>query len=177
MMAVTYGVPRKPPDTSKADGILETLCRMHAQRGEVCLREAEAGQTGKRFDLWTMAPSWRKTNSCGYEIKTSYADFKRDAKWNVYLPYCERFYFACPAELLSLLDIPKGIGLVWVWPDGRIEEIAKAKRNPVTEDARVKMMQRLLFRYVFNGKLINQPPLTKRQAIKAKLRDNASQEQ
>jgi hypothetical protein len=122
-----------------------------------------------------MVPSWKKQTSRGYEIKTSAADFNRDTKWQEYLPYCERFYFACPAELIGAFDIPPGIGLVWVWPDARIEEIVRAKKTVVAEEARVKMLQRLLFRYAFDGKGLNQPPLTKRQAVKAKLREGKNE--
>ncbi len=30
------------------------------------------------------------------EVKSSVADFRADAKWHEYLPYCDRFYFAVP---------------------------------------------------------------------------------
>jgi len=32
------------------------------------------------------------------EIKSSEADFRADGKWPEYLPYCDAFYFAVPAD-------------------------------------------------------------------------------
>ncbi len=38
------------------------------------------------------------------EIKVSRADLLGDAKWTDYLDYCDRFYWAVPSALASILD-------------------------------------------------------------------------
>lgn len=45
------------------------------------------------------------------EIKSSVADFKSDAKWHEYAPYCDRFYFAV-AEAFPSEIIPAHTGLI-----------------------------------------------------------------
>lgn len=49
----------------------------------------------------------------GFEIKTSKADFKQDEKWELYLPYVNKFYFIVPFELVRELDnIPFEVGII-----------------------------------------------------------------
>lgn len=45
------------------------------------------------------------------EIKSSVADFRSDAKWRDYLPYCDRFYFAVP-ETFPTGILPEDCGLM-----------------------------------------------------------------
>lgn len=45
------------------------------------------------------------------EIKSSVADFKSDAKWTEYKPYCDRFWFAVNMEFPQEL-IPEDVGLI-----------------------------------------------------------------
>jgi hypothetical protein len=50
------------------------------------------------------------------EIKVSRADLVGDGKWTDYLDYCDRFYWAVPQALASLLDeerfLPGAAGLL-----------------------------------------------------------------
>jgi len=45
------------------------------------------------------------------EVKSSVADFRSDAKWPEYLPWCDRFYFAVP-ERFPLDVVPEDCGLI-----------------------------------------------------------------
>jgi len=45
------------------------------------------------------------------EVKSSLADFRADAKWPDYLPWCDRFFFAVP-ERFPLDIIPEHCGLI-----------------------------------------------------------------
>lgn len=71
--------------------------------------------TGGYVDVATLKLSWASPVTTGYEIKVSRADFLRDvqtAKFERYLPYFRRFYFACPAGLISKEEVPEGCGLM-----------------------------------------------------------------
>ena len=45
------------------------------------------------------------------EIKTSVADYRADRKWTEYLEFCDRFYFAVPADF-PLALLPEDCGLL-----------------------------------------------------------------
>lgn len=45
------------------------------------------------------------------EIKTSFADFRADRKWNCYKEYADRLYFAVPKDFPSQV-IPEDCGLI-----------------------------------------------------------------
>lgn len=62
---------------------------------------------GRRADVVALAPDG--TISI-FEIKSSLADFRADSKWEDYLGFCDRFYFAVgPSFPLSVL--PMNVGL------------------------------------------------------------------
>ena len=91
------------------------------------------------------------------------ADFRRDKKWEVYLPYCQRFYFACPEGMLQPKDIPKEAGLVWATEAGSISIQKSAPHREVQEKERVEMLQRMLFRYIWKNRELQQPHWTEKQ--------------
>jgi hypothetical protein len=64
------------------------------------------------LDGWAMKKSWANPCITGYEIKISRSDFARDDKWYGYLPYCNEFYFVCPAGMLKPEEIPEPAGLL-----------------------------------------------------------------
>ena len=45
------------------------------------------------------------------EIKSSIADFRGDHKWREYLPFCDQFYFAVPAEFPQSI-LPGDCGVI-----------------------------------------------------------------
>ena len=106
----------------------------------------EASTPGHRFDFWWMKPSFREQAPCGVEIKVSRADFKADKKWREYLPYCEKFYFACPVGLIKPEELEKEVGLIWVHEDGTVAFEKRAKRRLMSEKAMKKMLLRVIFK-------------------------------
>ena len=63
----------------------------------------------------------------GYEIKSSPADFTRDEKWHLYLPYVNKFYFIVPVEMVKSIKINGfGIGIMTI-DNNRIHLIKRAK--------------------------------------------------
>ncbi len=63
---------------------------------------------GRRADLVALAPDGALRI---VEVKSSRADFQADRKWTDYRDYCDRFYFAAPAELDVAL-FPDDAGLI-----------------------------------------------------------------
>ena len=157
-MAIITARPivRKSPDTSGSRGIIRALGRYHDDRDEIWMAEAEIGRRGLRVDMFTVKPSWHPLPTI-YEVKISRADYKRDEKWRLYLPYCQRFYYAAPKGLLDPSEIDKEAGLVTVAPDGTVA-IEKGARNRVIPAKNMSlMMHRLLFRYAYAGGNLRQP--------------------
>ena len=77
------------------------------------------------FDAWAMPRSWVKP-IIGYEIKTSVQDYARDRKWRGYLHYCHKFYFVCPAGLLTKQQVfYEEAGLIYVYPDSLCVRVQK----------------------------------------------------
>lgn len=79
-----------------------------------CLTVAEVPLgNGRRADLMGLCPKGLVTI---VEVKVSRADLLGDAKWTDYLDYCDRFFWAVPAELAGLLDredkLPDRAGLI-----------------------------------------------------------------
>ena len=83
------------------------VARMLKGRGHACLVEFSL-RNGRRADLIA------RDRAGGFtivEIKTSTADFRADAKWREYLPYCNSFYFAVPEDFPRNL-LPADCGLI-----------------------------------------------------------------
>lgn len=92
----------------------------------------------------------------GFEIKSSPADFKRDEKWHLYLPYVNKFYFIVPIEMIDMVKIDK-IGIISIDDKYRVSIIKRAKLlNPLWETTLLgsRHYQRILelslnrFRYI-----------------------------
>jgi hypothetical protein len=68
---------------------------------------------GRRADMMAIDAKGQLTI---VEIKVSRADLVGDSKWTDYLDYCDRFYWAVPPALASLLDeeryLPGAAGLL-----------------------------------------------------------------
>ncbi len=88
----------------------------------------------------------------GFEFKTSRNDFKSDNKWHKYLKYCNTFTFVCPEGVINKNELPNGIGLVYVSPDGRswmIEKVnfawmKRPKSREVDKEVYLKMIESML---------------------------------
>ena len=99
----------------KADGRQSETAAM-IQRG-VCRHLRAAGfatlceftlASGRRADVIAINPAGRIWI---VEIKSSLADFRSDLKWPDYYDYCDRLYFAIPADLPCEI-FPADTGLI-----------------------------------------------------------------
>lgn len=62
---------------------------------------------GRRADVASLG---QKGEFIFTEIKTSLADFRSDLKWETYLDYCDRLYFAVPEDFpAAVLPIHAGL--------------------------------------------------------------------
>tara|TARA_R110000824_G_scaffold118960_14_gene272080 strand:- start:201632 stop:202120 length:489 start_codon:yes stop_codon:yes gene_type:complete len=64
--------------------------------------------TGRRADMIALGP---KGEIIIIEIKSSVADYQADSKWEDYLEFCDRFFFAVPAEFPAEL-LPEDVGYI-----------------------------------------------------------------
>jgi hypothetical protein len=63
---------------------------------------------GRRADLMALSP---KGEIVIVEVKSSLEDYRTDAKWPEYHPYCDRLYFAVSPEFPRYI-LPEGPGLM-----------------------------------------------------------------
>lgn len=90
---------------------------------------------GRRADIAAIDPAGKITI---VEVKSSVADFRSDAKWPDYRPFCDRFYFAVghgfPKELIPAetgLIVADGFGGAVLREPGETP-LAPARRKAVT---------------------------------------------
>ena len=90
---------------------------------------------GRRADLMALG---RKGEIFIVEVKSSLEDFRTDAKWHEYMPYCDAFAFAVAPEFprAALPDEPglivaDGFGGA-VLREARVEPLAGARRKALT---------------------------------------------
>lgn len=73
----------------------------------------ETGLDNMRFDLIRIDPIRQHIRI--FEFKSCRADFLSDKKYYHYLKYCHTFTFVCPREAIRREDLPKNIGLMWIY--------------------------------------------------------------
>jgi len=80
------------------------------------------------------------------EVKSSYADFKNDDKYELYLPYCNKMYIACNEKVYHRIkdSVNDQVGLMVI--DGKPRVMRNAKRRDVDHDLRLSIITRLAFR-------------------------------
>lgn len=90
---------------------------------------------GRRADIAAIGPDG---SIVIIEIKSSIADFKADAKWPEYQPFCDRFYFAISHSFPQDL-IPEHCGLIIadgfggaILREPETQKLAGARRKAVT---------------------------------------------
>lgn len=111
------------------------VCRHLAALGHAAVEELVLA-TGLRVDVMALGP---KGEVWVVECKSGRADFRADRKWQGYLPFCDRFFWAVDADFpVSLL--PEETGLILA--DGHDAEILRmgpevplpgARRKAVTQ--------------------------------------------
>ncbi len=115
------------------------VCRFLIDQGLAPVTELSPVR-GLRTDVTALAPSgeiWV------VECKSSVADFRSDAKWEGYLEWCDRFYFAAPADLPDDL-LPEDQGLMIA--DGYGAEIVRPAEKRRLAAARRKAQTQLIAR-------------------------------
>ncbi|CAN5256711.1 MmcB family DNA repair protein [soil metagenome] len=108
-MRVTIGLSIKPDgrQSETAAAVQKGVCRHLRALGFATLCEFTLA-SGRRADVAALAPNgaiWI------VEIKSSLMDFRSDVKWPDYHDYCDRLYFAIPADFESAV-IPGDVGLI-----------------------------------------------------------------
>ena len=95
-----FAEPAELYEPGTADRIARGVCRRLGEIGYRSLLEFRVG-IGRRADVAALDATGRFVI---VEIKSSLADFRSDAKWPEYLPYCDAYYFAVadgfPQEIL-----------------------------------------------------------------------------
>lgn len=86
------------------------------------------------FDGLAIRKSYTGPCITGYEIKVSRSDFLQDAKWHLYLQYCNEFYFVVPNGLISKDELPENVGLIYYYPEsGNLKKRKKAMYRQIEE--------------------------------------------
>jgi hypothetical protein len=107
------------------------VCRHLASLGFACVDEMVLA-TGLRVDVMALGP---KGELWVVECKSGRADFRADRKWQGYLEFCDRFFWAVDAEFPTDL-LPEGTGLLLA--DGYDAEILRMGPETTLAGARRK---------------------------------------
>lgn len=108
------------PDATQA--VTRGTLRLLREMGLACLTEVPLN-TGRRVDILALD---RKGLVSVVEVKSSLEDYAADGKWQDYLPFCDRFYFAVPLDF-PLDALPRETGLILADAYGAAIERAAAE--------------------------------------------------
>ena len=92
---------------ASARGLARGVARALGSLGFATLHEFPL-DNGRRVDIVAISAAGEIII---VEIKTSVADYRADRKWTSYLAFCDRFYFAVPADFPIAL-LPDDCGLL-----------------------------------------------------------------
>jgi len=138
-----------PADHIPAERITGAIARMFIERGDACLREFTL-RSGRRVDLIAIGSGGQITI---VEVKSSRQDFISDRKWQAYLEWADRFYFAVaegfPRDLLpgpdeSGIIITDGFDCFEVQP-APLAKLVGQRRNHLTRRLAHVAMRRIEF--------------------------------
>jgi hypothetical protein len=123
-----------PLPNSRAGEIARGTLRLLAGLGYYGVTEMTLANS-RRADIAAVGPAGEIAI---VEIKSSVADFRSDSKWQDYMPFCDRFYFAVMADFPQEL-IPEDVGLIVadafggaVIREAPVDKLAGARRKAVT---------------------------------------------
>lgn len=151
--------------------LLADLAETRRDTGDIVGEEVSLGSYsgGGIADVVSIRPSWTTAAPTIWEIKVSRADFLSDirsGKWRRYLPYCDRFYFATPSNMIHRKEIPAGAGFAVRnergWHTIKADSTKLHRQEDMTPD--------LLFSMLLNGHPAPWKPQTRRQRIESHLR-------
>ncbi len=131
--------------------VVRGTARLLLRHGCTTITEMPLGN-GRRADLMGLCVKGQVTI---VEVKVSRADLLGDSKWTAYLDYCDRFFWAVPPALVSLLDrpalLPERAGLIVadrydavIMRDAAVVALAPARRKAETLRFARRAAQRLL---------------------------------
>jgi hypothetical protein len=121
------------PDIAPGILLARGVCRMLAQHGFASLTEFTT-RDALRMDVCALGP---KGEVWCIEVKSSRSDFMSDRKWEGYLDWCDRFFFAVPENFPDEL-LPSEHGLIRA--DGYGAEILRWGLEAKLAGARRKTM-------------------------------------
>lgn len=129
------------PDLQPGQILARGVCR-HLMRAHdfVCVEEMVPDR-GLRVDVMALGP---KGEIWIIECKSGRADFMADAKWQGYLPFCDRFFWAVDADFPTEI-LPGETGLIIA--DGYDAEILRMAPEVPLAAARRKLMTRKFARH------------------------------
>lgn len=130
-----------------ASGLARGVMRALRHMGYAALAEFPIRQ-GRRVDMIGLNA---KGHIVVVEIKSSVADFRSDAKWQDYLPYCDSYYFAVgdafPEDILPAqhgLLIGDAFEMSIARHPSDVRDIKTARRHAVIKSFAIVAAQRLM---------------------------------
>ncbi len=122
------------PDTAPGFALARGVCRFLIDQGFAPAAEF-APTRGLRCDVLALGP---KGEIWAVECKSGLADFRADAKWQGYLDWCDRFFFAVDGDFPDAV-LPEDQGLIRAdaWGAGIVRmpqarALAPARRKALT---------------------------------------------
>lgn len=110
------------------------VCRLLEDLGYASLTEFTLA-SGRRLDVMALG---RDGELLAVEVKSCLADFRADGKWHEYLEWCERLYFAVPADFpRKVLPSECGLMIADAWGAEMLrspprQRMAAARRKAIT---------------------------------------------
>lgn len=82
------------------------------------------------------------------ECKSSVQDFRSDKKWQSYLQYCDKLYFAMDDPTYQKVkdQIPKGVGIMVVAENGWPRIMQSASYHDIDDEIRMDLILRMAYR-------------------------------
>ncbi|MFN3955346.1 MAG: MmcB family DNA repair protein [Pararhodobacter sp.] len=127
------------------------VCRLLRRMDFAPLEEAVPAP-GLRTDVMALGA---KGEIWVIECKSSRADFATDRKWQGYLAWCDRFFWAVPADFPQAL-LPEGAGVILA-DDYGAEIIAMAAEHPLPAARRRALTQRFARMAAFRNQMLRDP--------------------
>ncbi len=104
-----------------------SICELSLANG----RRADVIAVNTKGEIWIV------------EIKSSPADYLSDHKWHEYMAYCDRFYFAIPADMdPGLIDETAGLMIADAWGAEIVREASEAKLSGARRKAVTLLLAR-----------------------------------
>ena len=113
------------------------VCRLFQSLGFGTLTEFKLSN-GRRVDVMAID---RNGDFVIVEVKSTVSDYRGDRKWQEYLPFCERFYFAVP-QGFPLHLLPDDCGLIVADPFE-----AAVRRESLAQKVNASRKRRQLIRF------------------------------